>query len=94
MSDDLNQKIIDLAYSGSAESVFVIALGISLEDVFQTRAERALAAEILSRLTSDELLTNISPDEASRLRALQGLLLVASEYRQNPSKYPYPKTKH
>ena len=96
MSQPINEasrRVIELAYDGSAESMFVKWLGKVLVDEPQNPDEEALASRILLRLTGPVSQPGASPEEQVRLQTMQGLLLAAVEARRFPERYENLLTK-
>lgn len=74
--NDEDKELIDLAYSASAESVFVIRVGKMIQEFGQTRAETTHASNFLKYLTSPCESPPLSEKEQRRLKTMQRLLVA------------------
>ena len=76
MDDEEEKELIDLAYSSSAESVFVIRVGKMIQEFGQTRPGTNHASNFLKYLTSPCDSPPLSEEEQRRLKTMQRLLVA------------------
>lgn len=82
--DEDGRKLVEMAYSGSAESAFVMILGRELHKLRGTRDGAALADDLLSGLCKPYTRGVLSETEKDRLRTMQRLLVATVARFQFP----------
>ena len=82
--DDKTQKIVDLAYSASAESAFVMLVGKALQELGALPGGKPYAQNLLSALTAPYTREVLSQGERDRLRTMQDLLVSTVAHFQTP----------
>ena len=94
--DDSNRQVVEAAYDGTPETVFVIRLGWEAANLLATPGGQSLAEPLVLRLTDPSLPEWLPVVRKDRFRVLQKLLLLSFVRHAEllPGPGPGPETRH